>query len=292
MKFHHIGLITKLHSPLIEHTVKKLAEFLKEKKLDVLIEANTAKLLKNIQLSSGDYQTLKKHCDLLIVIGGDGSFLHVARDIVSFNLPVIGINRGTLGFLTDIHPTEMTEKLEEILSGHYVEEKRFMLEVFTRQGRKIKRKACALNEVVVTTSSVAQMIEFEIYINQTFMCSQRSDGLITTTPTGSTAYALSAGGPIVHPALDVITLIPMFPHTLNSRPIVLDSNQIVKIVLQDKIRALPHIYCDSQVNIKVDRGDTIYIHKLDQSLRLIHPMDYDYYKALRSKLDWGKKLVP
>ncbi len=222
--------------------------------------------------------------DLMIVIGGDGSLLQASHLAINNNVPVLGINRGHLGFLTDIYPNEI-EKVAAVLKGHYQKETRFLLETQVRANGLLLNQEVALNEVVLLPGHLAQMIRFEIYINNNFVCTQRADGLIVTTPTGSTAYALSGGGPILHPQLDAIALVPMFPHKLSSRPIVVDANSLIDILITAK-KVSPHISCDGRNRTKVPKEATVHVRKHHKRVTLIHPADYDYYKTLREKLGW------
>jgi NAD+ kinase len=232
---------------------------------------------------------LSKHCQLLIVVGGDGSMIYAAHTIIHDEIPVLGINRGRLGFLTDILPTEL-QKIKGILEGKYNLEKRFFLTTTVEHEGKILGRGNALNEVALIPDSVPHMSEFEIYINDQFVCSQNSDGLIVATPTGSTAYALSGGGPILHPQLDAFVIVPMFPHTLSIRPIVIEGNQHVTIIITQNNTTTPRLTCDSQSLISTPPGSRITIEKNNLHLNLIHPLDYNYYASLRSKLHWGRKV--
>lgn len=291
-KFQVIGIITKLKTPTAIETSHVLIDYLRSKKLQVIAETETAALLpKSIITSHYADAEIGNHCDLLVVIGGDGSMLSTARTVVKQTVPVLGINCGKLGFLTDIRPDEIPAKMDEILAGNYIEEDRFLLDIgITNPQNKIQAHCFALNEAVLTPAQTAHMIDFEIYIDEKFMCSQRSDGLIIATPTGSTAYGLSAGGPILHPGLDAIVLIPIFPHTLSNRPIVVAGNSHIKVVVAEKTQTTPVVACDSQTVLTLEPNNVLHICKFAQPLRLIHPPDYSYFEALRSKLYWGKKL--
>ena len=234
-------------------------------------------------------EELGKRCHLLIVVGGDGSLLHAAHAVIKNEVPVLGINRGRLGFLTDINPSHL-KKIKPILDGEYRLEKRFLLTATVEHHGKRLGQNDALNEVALIPDSVPHMNEFEIFIDDQFVCSQDSDGVIIATPTGSTAYALSGGGPILHPQLDAMVIVPMFPHTLSLRPIVIEGNRRVTIVITPNNTTTPRLTCDSQAYISAPPGSHITIEKNPQALHLIHPVDYDYYESLRSKLHWGRKL--
>lgn len=289
-KFNKIALMGRIGVEGVPETLITLKDYLLSKKKAVVIEKNTAEMMDDNTLNILAADTLHNKADLLIVVGGDGSMLHAAHIAVPQGLPVLGINRGHLGFLTDIHPDEL-EKIDTILEGRYQEEHRFLLETTIEIDNQTIAHDVGLNDVVLLPGDVAQMIEFDIYVNDEFVCNQRADGLIVATPTGSTAYALSGGGPILHPQLCAIALVPMFPHTLSSRPIVVQGTSKIKIVIADHNDTSPYVSCDGQNRVAVSPGGQIHIHKKAKQLRLIHPEDYNYYDTLRKKLDWGKRVT-
>jgi NAD+ kinase len=227
---------------------------------------------------------------LIIVLGGDGSLLGAARMLARHNVPVLGINRGRLGFLTDILPEELEEKVGAVLDGEYVLEKRFLLNVVVKRNGELIGRGEALNDVVVNSGTSARMIEFDLYIGDEFVYRQRSDGLIVSTPTGSTAYSLSAGGPIMHPKLDAVVLVPMFPHTLSSRPIVIDGNSEIRIDINHINDIHPPVTCDGQVHLTTMPGDSVVISKKRHKMKLIHPLGHSFYASCRDKLGWGTRL--
>ena len=233
---------------------------------------------------------LGKRCDLAIVIGGDGNMLGAARVLARFDVAVIGVNRGNLGFLTDLNPDGFEPALEEVLRGEFIAESRFLLEVEVYRHDELKSANSAMNEAVLHADKVAHMIEFEAFIDNQFVFSQRSDGLIVSTPTGSTAYSLSGGGPILTPELNAMALVPMFPHTLSSRPLVVDGDKEVRLKLSLENTDSLQVSCDSHVVLAVLPGDEVVIKKAEKSLRLIHPKSYSYYDVLRQKLNWGSRL--
>jgi len=288
-KFKTVGIIGKVRSPGVKETLRALINYLQSLNQKIIVEKESCEILSDNTLPSIARDQLGKNCDLLIVVGGDGSLLHAAHAIVQDETPVLGINRGSLGFLTDIHPKELS-KIEAILNGKYILEKRFLFSSIIKNHGKTLGTAIALNEVALIPDIVPHMIEFEIYIDNQFVCSQDSDGLIIATPTGSTAYALSAGGPIIHPQLDAMVIVPMFPHTLSNRPIVIDGNAEISIVITPNNRASPRLTCDGQVCLNVPPVSHISVQKHSKRLQLIHPVDYQYYESLRSKLHWGRKL--
>lgn len=289
MTFKTIGIMGRVKNPGVTETLKTLIHYLKSLDQSILLEAETAASLQDKTISPIEAETLNQVCDLLIVVGGDGSLLHAAHTVAPGEIPVLGINRGRLGFLTDIHPAEL-KKIKAILAGQFTLEKRFLLTADVHFHGVLLGKSNALNEVALIPDSIPHMNEFEIYIDDTFMCSQDSDGVIVATPTGSTAYALSGGGPILHPQLDAIEIVPMFPHSLSIRPIIIEGNRRITIIITPNNNATPRLTCDGQAFFSTPPGTHIHIYKAQSKLHLIHPLDYDYYSTLRTKLHWGQKL--
>src|SRR5436190_23849347 len=287
--FTTIGLIGRQGMKDVSDTLIAVLDYLQSHQYEVVVEEETAHCFKNRQFTSCKRDQLAYKVDLLIVVGGDGSLINAAHSVVKHNTPVLGVNRGRLGFLTDIHPQDLEKKIGEVLSGNYQEEKRFLLNAtITMQIDKKQHAGIALNEVVLMPGNVARMIEFSIIIDDQFVCAQQADGLIVATPTGSTAYALSGGGPILYPQLDAIVLVPMFPHTLSARPIVVSAKSRIVIHVDTHSTAAPWLSCDSQERISVPVGANICIQKNAKTLKLIHPLDYNYFETLRSKLHWHK----
>lgn len=228
-----------------------------------------------------------EHCDLTIVVGGDGTLLTAARSLAHYHVPLLGINLGRLGFLADISPGDMIESLDEILAGEYLTEERFLLHShIEREGEQLNASA-AFNEVVVHKVNVARMIELTTYVDGQFVNAQRLDGLIVATPTGSTAYALSAGGPIIQPGLNALALVPVSPHTLSYRPLIVNGDSRIEIMISAASPNNAQATCDGQTNFTLDVGDTVVVQKKQECAKLIHPKNYDYYDILRAKLHWG-----
>lgn len=250
------------------------------------IEQETANLLPDINLPVITRDQLSTEAELFVVVGGDGSLLSAARCAADYQKPVLGVNRGRLGFLTDIHPDEFAVKIQEVLAGNYLEEQRFLLDAHIRQQGKLQYFDSALNEVALLPGDVGHMIEFSIMIDNQFVCSQRADGMIVATPTGSTAYALSGGGPILHPQLNSVVLVPICPHTLSSRPLVIHGDSEIKLIVDDYRYTAPQLSCDGHMRRAVQPGEIIVIRKKPQPLQLIHPLDYNYFDTLRTKLHW------
>jgi len=290
--FKSIALIARQNRLELTETLEELATYLQAEGYALFVETQTATLVPNLKLQTVSYDELGKNIDLIIVIGGDGSLLHAAKAALKYNTPIIGINRGTLGFLTDINPEQCIEEISKILQGKYQEEQRLVLETIIHDAQGgIAATGLALNDVVLLPSKdSAKMIQFQIAINKEFVCQQRSDGLIVATPTGSTAYALSGDGPILSPALNAITLVPMFPHTLTMRPIVVSADSKVKITINNNLETKPRISCDGDTPLVIPTDGHIHINKSAYTLRLLHPADYHYFHTLRTKLHWGAAL--
>ena len=289
--FQKIGLIGRGQHKSSQETLNRLLKLLQSRGHPVLVEPRLASLLEDGSAQEANRDEIGKSCDLVIVVGGDGSMLSAARTMSGHGTPVLGVNRGRLGFLTDITPDDIETRVAEVLDGDYTSEERFLLEAkVVRDGETVGR-ADALNDVVVNSGTSAQMIEFDLHIDDIFVYRQRADGLIVSTPTGSTAYSLSGGGPIMHPALDAVVLVPMFPHTLSSRPIVVNGNSRICIDIYESNTMHPPVTCDGQVNMTAQPGDAVHIYKKTSRLQLIHPCQHSFYASCRDKLRWGSSLV-
>ncbi|UTW46002.1 NAD(+) kinase [bacterium SCSIO 12696] len=289
--FPRIGLMARVQYPQVVESLRFLVDDLSVDHT-LLVESRAAEFLNNqgIDCTVCECRDFADCIDLAILVGGDGSMLSAAREMVDFDVPLLGINRGRLGFLNDIYPDEIGPRVREVLAGNYIESSRFLLETaVTRNGAKIG-EGIALNDVVLHPGQSVRMMEFELYIDGHFVNSQRSDGLIVATPTGSTAYALSGGGPILHPDLDAIVLVPMNPHTLSSRPIVVPGDSEIEIRVSDLNELHPSVTCDGQNHVETEPGDVIRIGKKQKRLRLIHPSDHNFYEICRSKLGWGSRV--
>ena len=289
--FKKIGLVGRSRQRGLTGVLRMLLELLEARSLEVLLEDTLGHVVPNHQCRLASLEAIGQEADLVIVVGGDGSLLSAARTLSKYETPVIGVNRGRLGFLTDITPDDIAEKVPEVLDGHFERESRFLLETEVRRDEVLVGRGDALNDVVVNSGTSAQMIEFELFIDNTFVYRQRADGLIVSTPTGSTAYSLSGGGPIMHPTLDAIVLVPMFPHALSSRPIVVDGNSEIRLDILARNRIHPAVTCDGQVKIKARPGDSVHIRKNPYRLTLLHPMGHSFYASCRDKLRWSNALV-
>jgi NAD+ kinase len=288
-KFKKVGLVARMDSPLVLESLRGVEVFLRSQSVEVVLEDLARGVLKNTDLPYCSREEMGAVCDLVIAVGGDGNILGAARTLAPYGVPLLGINRGRLGFLADVSPDEIEVPVGEVLAGNYTIEEHFLLEGEVGENGK-HQITSALNEVVLHSASMAKMVEFDLYINDDFVYKQNSDGLIVSSPTGSTAYALSAGGPIMHPSLDAMVLIPMFPHTLNSRPLVVRGDSELKIVVGPELDANARVSFDSHVEFEVEPGDSIVIRKHEHKLRLIHPPGHSFYGVCRSKLDWASRV--
>lgn len=287
--FRNIGIVGREGNGVAE-TLQRLVRFLESRDLTIILGEQIAPLLADTGLRVSPRKMIGELCDLIIVVGGDGSFLGAARTLAKQPAPVLGINRGRLGFLTDISPDDLENQIGAVLDGDYTLEKRFLLDVEVKRDGEPVGVGEALNDVVVNSGTSAHMMEFDLYIDGEFVYRQRSDGLIIATPTGSTAYSMSGGGPIMHPKLDAIVLVPMFPHTLSSRPIVVDGKSEIKIVIQRDNNMPAPVTCDGQEVIPTHPGDVVYVRKKPHKMTLLHPAGHSFYASCRDKLGWAGKL--
>lgn len=287
LAFETIGVIGKNDNPKLKESLMALAGHLAAKNVRLLLDESSADSVAGSQWQLLDRKALIKEADLIVVIGGDGTFLDAARSIGEQAKPMLGINRGRLGFLVDILPEKMLPALDEILLGHYQKEDRFLLQGQVIRGGEQIYCSHALNDVVTNKRDVARMIEFSTYINGRYISNHRADGLIVATPTGSTAYALSSGGPVVQPWLEAMVLVPICPHTLSDRPVVVDSNSEIEIEISQRSSNPVQVTWDGQESLSLEPGDRLRVRRSPFNLNLIHPLDYDYFTILRNKLHWG-----
>jgi NAD+ kinase len=289
--FKKVGLVGRSQQRGLQEVLTQLFALLEERSLEIVLEDRLGDVVPGHTQRLAPRDEIGQEVDLVIVVGGDGSLLSAARTLARYETPVLGVNRGRLGFLTDITPDQMSREIPAVLDGQYERESRFLLDALVCRDEKVVGRADALNDVVVNSGTSAQMIEFELYIDDTFVYRQRADGLIVSTPTGSTAYSLSGGGPIMHPALDAMVLVPMFPHALSSRPIVVDGDSKIRVDILARNRIHPPVTCDGQVNMTARPGDSVHIDKKPHCLILLHPVGHSFYASCRDKLRWGDALV-
>ena len=285
-KFSHIALSTSSQDERVLSIATQVYEILSNAGIKVSFDSSFLDLEAPTKKKHKTAKHIIKNAELLIAIGGDGTMLNCSRRYGSKGVPILGINLGNVGFLTDIAPKEITSRLLDVIKGNFIKDKRFFLEASlqNKDGSFI-----ALNEVVIHSGAIAQLIEFDLYIDDSFVYRQKADGLIINSPSGSTAYSLSGGGPIVHPNLDAITLLPMFPHRLNTSPLVVSGRSKITIKMIEK-KNKSVLSMDSHNSLKLRQGDLITISKGESSLTLIHPRGHDFYEACRNKLGWSSSL--
>ncbi|MBM3358746.1 MAG: NAD kinase [Betaproteobacteria bacterium] len=285
--FGTVALIGKYKSPEVSGPLLKLAQFLEQRKVKVLIDRLTGAQIGDAPYPVLPLEELGKQADLAIVIGGDGTMLNIARTLAPYDVALVGVNQGRLGFLTDISVDTMFDTIGAILEGKFVAEDRMLLagEVWSGAGKVAE--GLAFNDVVVSKGARGNMIEFEVRIDGQFIYNQRADGLIVASPTGSTAYALSTGGPIVHPSLSVMALVPVSPHTLSNRPIVISSSCTVEIIVRGD--SDPRVHFDSHSHHGLRDGDRVVARRFPRPLSLLHPAGHSYYDMLREKLNWNRE---
>lgn len=287
-KFNCIGLIGKHHGSHVADALQSLSQFLLDLGLQVLLDNDNRDMLSDKRIETVSQEVIGQRCDLAIVVGGDGTLLNAARSLADSCTAVVGINLGHLGFLADISPTNMHECIKEILQGHYQTEQRFLLQCHIHRGDKVVNDSIAMNDVVIHKWNVARMIELQTYIDDHFVNLQRSDGLIVASPTGSTAYALSAGGPIIHPTLDALVIVPICPQSMSNRPIVIGGDSLVHVVVCEGNAGAVRMTCDGQLPFELEANDRVHIHKKETPIQLIHPAQHDHYEMLRAKLNWAE----
>jgi NAD+ kinase len=267
----------------MQSDLTRLAHHLLSQGLHVCIEERTAQFVDDEGFELASLDDIGSKADLVVVMGGDGTMLSVGRALRDIGVPLIGINRGRLGFLTDLQTDHMLVEIDKILQGECQLESRMLLQsVVTRAGQAIEHTV-ALNDVVI--KSAFRLIELEVHVDGQFVSRQRSDGLILTTPTGTTAYGLSAGGPIMHPDLEAISIVPISPHTLSYRPITVPACSVIEVIVVNAADA--QISYDGQGQYPLMVGDHVRIERAPQAIQLVHPKDYCYFDMLRNKLNWG-----
>ncbi len=286
--FNTIGLIGKYGDPGAADTIKQIRDHLSWHQLRVLLDEGTARNIPDHAMETADRDRLGAECNLVVVVGGDGTLLSAARSLSNHYVSVVGVNLGRLGFLVDVSPSETTDILDEILAGQYIEEMRLLLHAEIERDGEVIFSSEALNDVVIHKWGVARMLEFETWVNGRFVHTHRSDGLIVSTPTGSTAYALSGGGPILHPLLEAVVLVPICPHTLSNRPIVVEASSEIQVTVSHGGEAAAQLTCDGQIHHRVEVADVVRVRAHPNRLRLLHPASYDYFHILRNKLRWSE----
>jgi NAD+ kinase len=282
-----VALAGRAADPRVGEAMRLLAQHLLARGHAVRAVADEALVLQDAGVSMVLEPDLALAADLIVAVGGDGTMLHAARMAAMADVPVLGVNRGRLGFLADVGPEQMLQSVDDALAGRCHAERRMLLAAhILADGVGID--ALALNDVVVAKRETGRMVDVRTWVNGAYVNTHVGDGLIVATPTGSTAYALSCGGPIVHPSLDAVVLVPVCPHTLSDRPIVVPAGSVVEIELADRFESRAQVVCDGIVLCDLDPGARLRVERAKVSATLLHPPGHDYYRILRSKLHWGR----
>lgn len=286
MQISSVGLFGRYKDPDVSTTLDALRKHLENRDISVYIGDTTADNISGTRIEDSGL-SVAETIDLAVVVGGDGTMLHVARSLASYALPMIGINLGRLGFLTDLSADRMHEGLDELLRGEFTVDERIMLQVQISNGRDNLNESIALNDVTLSKGNTGRMIEFDTHVNSEPLGRTRGDGVIISTPTGSTAYALSAGGPILHPLLPAIVFAPICPHTLGHRPMVLDDSSIIELEILDLAGADGNVFIDGLKQLAVSGNEIIRISRAETVTRMVRINSHNHFTALRSKLGWG-----
>ncbi|MCZ6810143.1 MAG: NAD(+) kinase [Proteobacteria bacterium] len=283
--FQTVAILGLYSDSRVAGPMAKLTEYLTKAGIDVVTLPDAAATLEARAVQEDD---IAAEVDLIIAVGGDGTMLHAAALTGSGKVPLLGVNRGRLGFLADITPAEMLENLEQILEGNYSRETRLLLEAKITAADGSQRLAVAVNDIVLQRRETGRMIDVETRIADRYVNTHAGDGLIVATPTGSTAYALSCGGPIIEPLLDAVVIVPICPHTLGDRPIVIPASLDIEVKLLPRHDTKAEVSVDGHSLGELDPDDRLLISESANRITLIHPPGYDYYGILRSKLHWGR----
>ena len=287
-QFKTIALVGNFTDLRVIESMQMLAAHLRERDRVVVVDAVSTVEFGTTVVRREPEENLGRSADLMVAIGGDGTLLHAARLTAAYSVPVLGVNRGRLGFLADIGPTEMRDRVDEILEGRFVQDRRAMLRAQLQRTGEPDLCCDALNDVVVQKWQTARMLDFETWIDERYVNTHRGDGLVIATATGSTAYALSCGGPILYPGLDALVLAPICPHTLSDRPIVVPASSAIEIRLLERVDTHAQITCDGIALGELKITDRLQVKPANIAVTLLHPAGHDYYRILRSKLRWGR----
>ena len=283
--FKSVALIALYNARESAETLGSLADFLLGKGCSVMVETETAGNCGLSKYPVADFSQIGARADLAVVLGGDGSMLSAARHLAACRVPLVGINQGRLGFMTDIALGSMLERMGQLLDGQFSLEERTMLDADVRRGEESLVSTRALNDVVVNKGAIGRLIEFLVHIDGEFVYDLRSDGLIVATPTGSTAYSLSSNGPILQPKVPGFALVPICPHTLSNRPVTVSDSSFIEITLKRAVDARLHF--DGRPQCDLREGDRVTIHRAEHTITFVHPPGYSYYAMLREKLHWS-----
>ena len=286
--FKTIALIGRYDSPDVASALATMGDYLRKQGREVLVEKETAASNHVSGFPIADYDEIGARADLVVVQGGDGSMLNAARNLAAHHVPLVGVNQGRLGFMTDIASSNMLDAMAEILAGRHTIEERTMLAAEVHRDGVVTLATLALNDAVVNKGSVGRLIEFVVNIDGEFVYDLRADGLIVATPTGSTAYALSSDGPILQPSVPGFALVPICPHTLSNRPIMVSDRTLIEISLKRSIDARLHF--DGQLQCDLQEGDRVLVRRAEHTVKFVHPPGYSYFAMLRQKLHWSEVL--
>jgi len=285
-QFKTVALWGRLGERSVMEPARQVLTHLRKRGITVLAAITSDPTRELAEATHVDEREVAKRADLVIAIGGDGTLLHAARNVAARDVPLVGINRGRLGFLTDVTPEHLREALNAILAGKYLAERRLTLAA--QLGKRAKGASFALNDVVLQKGDTGRLLDFTTEVDSVYVNTHRGDGLIVATPTGSTAYALSCGGPIIQPNVDALVMVPICPHTLSDRPLVLPSSSEIRVTLDNAGGSEAHVVCDGESVARMAAGDVLTISLAKQPITLLHPREYNYYELLRSKLNWGR----
>lgn len=290
MHFRSVALIGRYQDSGLDTPLRALAHTLEQAGCDVFIEESTARNTNITDLNIRNYEEIGRKADLAVIMGGDGTMIGAARELATYDVPLIGVNHGRLGFITDVALKNAHEAVLGVIHGHYDSETRSLLEGRVIRDDKVLHAGIALNDVVINRTGRGGMIELRLELDGVFMHSQRADGVIISTPTGSTAYALSANGPILHPSLKAILLVPIAPQTLSNRPLVVPDTSTLSLTITNLGRAEneANVHFDMQTWSDCQVGDRIDIKRSEHTVRFIHPKGYSFFSTLRQKLDWNR----
>lgn len=286
--FKACALVGRHGDARVAESMLALARHLKASGRALLVDRSVTLDFGSSRVTAVEETSFGKRADLVIAIGGDGTMLYAARLVATSGVPLLGINRGRLGFLTDVSPDDMLERLDDVLAGRFSEDRRTLLEARLQPQGGAEAVLTALNDVAVQKWETGRMLDFETWIDGRYVNTHGSDGLIVASATGSTAYALSCGGPIIQPELDVLVMVPICPHTLSDRPVVVPGSAKVELRLLERQDTRAQVLCDGAVLGELRPADRLYVGASKHHITLLHPPGYDYYRLLRSKLHWGR----
>jgi NAD+ kinase len=286
--FKRVGLLGRFADPNVAQPVAVIADHLRHRGCQVLLGAHDDMPAELAAWDSVAEAELAAGVDLIVAVGGDGTMLHAARRVAGQQVPLLGVNRGRLGFLTDVSPDQMVATVDAVLSGDFVDESRLMLQAEIGTSGQPVGPMLALNDVVLQKWKTGHMLDFVSWVNGVYVNTHGGDGLIVATPTGSTAYALSCGGPIMEPDVDALVMVPICPHTLSDRPLVFRASSTITIEIDERLDTQALVTCDGEVLGEISPGEALTIRAADERVRLLHPVGHNYYELLRSKLNWGR----